>query len=176
MRDYNDPLEAAAEYICLELHPVELRSKYAEHVTIESYADHIVYVLQELSTGMTAIFLGLLTNYLYDKVKNKHREKQAKELKSLMAEQQKKISELEKLLRKRKYKTIKANATITLNFHKDVLIKVKGNDPAINQLLSEALIKLEIDGKDALLKHVDSYNESLMDIKFHKADRKNRVR
>src|SRR4051812_23438513 len=98
-RKFVGRFQPAAEYICVNLHPGKLRSQYVEHLRVSYKADVIVYILQELSTGMTALFLGLITNHLYDKFKrprNKRRENDRR--KKLIAYQGRKIKALERLL------------------------------------------------------------------------------
>ena len=120
-------VEPAAEYICVKLHPPKLRSKYVEHIRVSYKADLIVYVLQELSTGMTALFLGLLTNYLYDKYKKKPRNKRREDdkLKKLIATQNRTIKALQRLLNKEKDKRISGSPRNHWHFTKKHSCRLK---------------------------------------------------
>ena len=72
MMNYYDPVAVAAEYICVDLHPKSLRAPFVRHMRSSYKADYIVYVLQALAQGMCGLFVGLLTNYLYDRARKKH--------------------------------------------------------------------------------------------------------
>ena len=61
----------AASFACVGLLPPSTRAAYVRDIRAKYKAEPIVYLLQVLSQGMTAIFVGLLTNYLYDKTKSK---------------------------------------------------------------------------------------------------------
>lgn len=161
MRHYDDPIEATAEYVCVELHPRVLRSRYVEHISVSYRAEIIVYVLQALSTGMTALFVGLLTNYLYDKAKKKHGVKERTDLKKLVAEQKKNIRKLEKLLEAERSRAAVKEARLSLTFHQNILVQIENHDPSLETLIADAIKQLEQKGKDKLLKHVDSYRESV---------------
>ena len=159
-RKFVGRFEPASEYICVNLHPPKLRSKYVEHLRSKYKADVIVYVLQELSTGMTALFLGLITNYLYDKYKkprNKRRENDR--LKKLIEQQRRTIKSLERLLAKRQDKGIARVASQSLAFHKETLMKVKNGDLSIEVLVKESVTALESKGSDALTEVVNSHNK-----------------
>jgi hypothetical protein len=152
-------VEPAAEYICVKLHPPKLRSKYVEHIRVSYKADLIVYVLQELSTGMTALFLGLLTNYLYDKYKKKPRNKRREDdkLKKLIATQNRTIKALQRLLNKEKDRRISRVAAQSLAFHKKTLMQIKNGDRSIDVLVKESIEVLESKGSDALSNEIDSH-------------------
>ena len=156
MNDYDDRIESAAEYICVSLYPAELRSEYVRHIRSSHKADLLVYVLQILATGMTSIFVGLLTNYLYDKRKERHEVRKRKQLKGLIARQKRNIKALEDLLKLERAKQAKRRASISLSLHKELVLKIEGNDPSINILLKSALATLEKEGQEALRMHVDS--------------------
>ena len=116
-------------------------------------------MLQELSQNMTAIFIGLLTNYLYEKSKKAYGLKKKKNIDALMTQQQEKIEELEKLVKKEKDKTFRAEAKLALNFHQTTIIQVQSMDAALTQRLTDAVEKLEKDGKDKLFSDVNSYSD-----------------
>ena len=156
MNDYDDRIESAAEYICVSLYPAELRSEYVRHIRSSHKADLLVYALQILATGMTSIFVGLLTNYLYDKRKKKHEVRKRKQLKGLIAQQKRNIKALEDLLKLERAQA-KRRASISLSLHKELVLKIEGNDPSINILLKSALATLEKEGQAALRIHVDSH-------------------
>jgi hypothetical protein len=161
MRNYDDSIEATAEYVCVELHPRVLRSRYVEHISVSYRAEIIVYVLQALSTGMTALFVGLLTNYLYGKAKKKRGIKEKTDLKKLVAEQKKTIRELEKLLKAERSRAAVKEARLSLTFHQNILVQIENHDSSLETLIADAIKQLEQKGKDKLLKHVDSYRESV---------------
>jgi len=143
-RKFVGRFEPAAEYICVNLHPPKLRPRYVEHLRSHYKADVIVYVLQELSTGMTALFLGLITNYLYDKYKrprNKLRENDRR--KKLAAKQGRTIKALERLLEKEEDKRIERVAAQSLAFHKEALMKVKDGDVSVELLVKDSIEALE---------------------------------
>src|SRR6266702_1886650 len=75
MRPERDDLAAAAEYICVRLHPQELRTAYVQHLR-QRYAwgdvpwDGLIMVaLQTLSDGITNVFWGLLIAAVYENYK-----------------------------------------------------------------------------------------------------------
>jgi hypothetical protein len=93
-------LKPAAELICVNLHPPKLRGSYVRDIRVKYHAPLIVYALQALSAGMTAIFLGLLTNYLYDKYKVKRRgHDDSERLGKLIEQQEENIKELQEFLK-----------------------------------------------------------------------------
>jgi hypothetical protein len=75
MHPERDDLAAAAEYICVRLYPQELRAAYVSDVRGRyawgdvPWEGLITLALQELSIGMTALFIDLLGHSLYDKSK-----------------------------------------------------------------------------------------------------------
>jgi len=155
-RKFVGRFKPAAEYICVNIHPPKLRSTYVEHLRSAYKADVIVYVLQELSTGMTALFLGLITNYLYDKYKrprNKRRENERR--KKLIARQGRTIKALERLLANGQDRRIASAAAQSLAFHKETLMKVKNSDASIEVLVKESIHVLEAKGSDALTEEIN---------------------
>jgi hypothetical protein len=157
--DLEDRLRPAAEYICVKLHPPQLRSMYVEHLRVHYRAEAIVYVLQALSTGMTALFLGLLTNYLYDKYNKstKDKERENRKLEKLIAEQERQISELEALLKQEKDRGFARRARQSLSFHNETLIRIKNPDSSIELLVRESVELLEAKGTEEVSKEVDSH-------------------
>jgi len=69
-----------------------------QNIRVYYHAEEIVYVLQALSAGMTGLFVGLITNYLYDKTKSP--DKKLVDIEVLLRKQQKQLDELERLISK----------------------------------------------------------------------------
>ena len=155
-----DRLKAAAEYACVKLHPPSLKAGYVRDIRAGYHADLIVYFLQFLSQGMTELFICLLGCYLYEKAKKQKRttRKQVK-LERLVEEQEQSIEELEKLLKEKGHRRPTRQDMRLLNFHKEVLVKVKKKDASIEMLVSESIELLENEGKKALIKKVNSYGD-----------------
>jgi ABC-type glycerol-3-phosphate transport system substrate-binding protein len=146
--------EAAAEYICVQLHPVDLRSDYVRNIRVYYHAEAIVYVLQALSAGMTSLFVGLVTNYLYDKAKKP--DQKLVDMHALLKKQQEKLDELQSLIAKENKQNTKEVATQHLELHKKTLLQIQDSDPSIAAMVDDALRQLEQRGQNALTDDVDS--------------------
>lgn len=147
-------VEAAAEYICMQLHPQGLRADYVRNIRVYYHAEAIVYVLQALSSGMTALFVGLLTNYLYDKTKKP--DQTSVDLRALVEKQQKKLDELRALVAQEGKQSTKEWAAQHLELQEKTLLQVQDSDPSIAAMVEDVLKQLEQKGKSALTKEVDS--------------------
>lgn len=152
----DDPIEVVAEYICVGLYPTKLREEYVRHMRVAYKADLIVYALQALATGMTAIFVGLVTNYLYDKAKKGRRPKERKAIKRLVAQQKRRITQLERLLKSEQEERRKRRVSVTLIVHKRVIVQIEGKKPSIDKVVTNALSDLEKKGTKGLRNYVDS--------------------
>lgn len=153
----NRRLRPAAESICVNLHPPKLRAGYVRDIRAKYHAPLIVYALQALSAGMTAIFLGLLTNYLYDKYKLKRRgHEESGKLEKLLAGQEENLKELRQLLKTEKSKRAAREGMASLKLHRKTLLKVKNKDASIELLLQESIELIETRGPTAVKREVDS--------------------
>lgn len=152
-------LKPAAEFICVNLHPLKLKSSYVRNIRVKYHAPLIVYALQALSAGMTALFLGLLTNYLYDKYKVKQRDRRGArdKLKKLIVRQEENIKELNQLLKIEKSRRSTREGMQSLKLHKETLVKINDNDTSIEILLKESIEVLETHGSNALSRVIDSH-------------------
>ncbi len=152
-----DEIETAAEYICIQLYPDELKRDFVRDIRVCYHAEEIVYVLQALSTGMAGIFIGLVANYLYDKTKKSSHEKN--NIEKLLIEQQQKLIELERLIEKEKEKDKDFFIITKKHFdtHKATLQLIQDSDPYIPELIRKALSELELRGQEAIDKEIDSH-------------------
>lgn len=146
-------LRTAAEFVCVTFHPSGLRKNYLRDIRVKYKAEAIVYVLQALSFGLTTIFLGLLTNYLYDKVKQPG--SKAVDVEELLHRHEEKIAELELMIQSSENQ----RASSALKFHKEALQKIKSSDPSIEAMVEDALKQLERYGQDKMKKHVEKYHD-----------------
>jgi len=103
--------------------------------------------------------MGLLTNYLYDKFKGKpsEQERQAAKLGELIATQEQRIKELQDLIKHEKDRHFARQATRSLKFHRQIMIKIKKNDSSIEASLKEYVQIIESKGCDAITKAVNSH-------------------
>ena len=156
MRYTNDDLEAAAEYICVQLHPEEIRADYVRNIRVHYRAEEIVYVLQALSSGMTGLFIGLFTNYLYDKVKKP--DSSSTELKKLLEEQNGRLGKLEKLLAKECDLEFADIARKHRDLHQKIVCQIQDSNPEIERIVEDVLEQLRRRGRNALTDDVDSHD------------------
>lgn len=156
MRYTSDDIEAAAEYLCLQLHPEEIRSDYLRNIRVHYSAEEIAYVLQALSTGMTGIFISLITNYLYDK--NKKPDPEIATLTKQLEEQRVQLRGLEKLLLKEKDPDFAEIAKKHRELHRKIIARAQDSDPEIERMVDEAFIQLQERGRKNLADEVDSYD------------------
>jgi len=156
MRYTSDEIEAAAEYLCVQLHPEEIRSDYVRNIRVHYRAEEIVYVLQALSTGMTGIFIGLITNYLYDKTKKPDPKIEA--LTKKIEEQRIQLRKLEKLLLKEKDPDFAEIAKKHCELHRRIIAQAQDSDPEIERMVDEVLLQLKERGRKGLADEVDSYD------------------
>lgn len=145
----------AAEYICLHLHPKELRSNYVHDIRVEYSADPIVYVLQELSTGMTALFIGLITNYLFEKTKKP--DPTIINIQALLKKQNTKLNKLEKYIVREKDDELKKIANKHLKLHNETLRRIENFDPNLYELVDEVLCQMQQRGHQSLVDEIDSH-------------------
>jgi hypothetical protein len=155
MSHQQSDIKAVAEYICLHLHPKELQSSYVQDIRVLYSAEPIVYVLQALSAGMTSLFVGLITNYLYDKTKKS--DQKLLDLETLLKKQQEKLQELETYIANEKELGLKVLANKHLELHRQTFLRIESLDQSIYQMVDEVLFRLKQRGKKALTDEVDSH-------------------
>lgn len=155
MPRHDDPINAAAEYISVQLHPEEIRCDFVRNIRVHYHATEIVYVLQELSNGMAGLFVGLLGSYLYDKTKKP--DQKLDNVEALLLKQQKKLAELETLILKEKDKKFAVIAQQHVDTHKRTIGLIQDSDPYVSRLMETALSELEARGQKSLTDEVDSY-------------------
>lgn len=147
-------IETAAEYICIRLYPQALRSSYVRDIRVYYHAEAIVYALQALSAGITSLFVGLITNYLYDKTKKP--DQKLVDMEALLRKQEEKLQELEKLLVKEKDREFRAYANQQLELHKKTILQIQNSDSEIVTMVEDALQQLEQRGQKAIDDEIDS--------------------
>jgi len=157
MSRYNDPITTAAEYISIQLHPEVIRGDFVRNIRVYYHAAEIVYVLQALSGGMAALFVGLLTNHLYDKAKKP--DQKLVDIQALLLKQQKKLAELEALISREKDKGFATVAQQHLDTHKRTIGLIQDSDPYISGLIETVLSELEARGQESLATEIESYYE-----------------
>ena len=150
-----EEITTAAEYICIQLHPDPIREDFVRNIRVYYHAEEIVYVLQALSTEMAGLFVGLLTNHLYDKTKKP--DQRTVDIEKLLIKQQEKLAELERLIAKEKDKNFSVVAQEHFDTHKKTIIMIQDSDPYIPELINTALSELESRGKDAIAEEVESH-------------------
>lgn len=156
MRYTSDDIEAAAEYLCVHLHPEEIRSDYVRNIRVYYHAEEIVYVLQALSAGMTGIFIGLITNYFYDKTKKPDPKIEA--LAKQLEEQRVQLVKLEKLVLKEKDPDFVEIAKKHLELHRRIIVQAQDSDPEIERMVNEVFLQLKERGRKGLADEVNSYD------------------
>ncbi|MDT4868804.1 hypothetical protein FQZ97_1037870 [compost metagenome] len=140
----------------MQLYPEEIRSDYVRNIRVHYRAEEIVYVLQALSTGMTSIFIGLITNYLYDKTKKSDPKIEA--LTKQMEEQRVQLRKLEELLLKEKDSDFAEIAKKHRELHRRIIAQAQDSDPEIERMVDEVLLQLNERGRKGLADEVDSYD------------------
>lgn len=151
----SDPVATAAEYIALQLHPKEIRGDFVRNIRVFYHADEIVYVLQALSSGMAGLFVGLLTNHLYDKAKKP--DQKLTDIEALLHKQQEKLAKLEALIAKERKKELAGIARQHFDTHKHTIEMIQDSDPYITSLMDAALSDLDARGQQALTDEIDSH-------------------
>ncbi len=147
-------IETAAEYICVHLFPENLRSSYVRDIRVYYHAEAIVYALQALSAGMTSLFVGLITNYLYDKTKKP--DQKLVDMEALLKKQQGRLQELENLLVKEKNRELRTEASQQLELHKQTILQIQESDHRITEMIEDVLKQLEQRGQNAIDDEIDS--------------------
>lgn len=150
-----EEITTAAEYICIQLYPDDLRGHFVRDLRVNYHADEIVYVLQALSTGMAGLFVGLVTNYLYDKTKKP--DQRIVNIERLLIKQQRELRGLERLLTTEKDKEYAAIAQRHLDTHRQAILMIQDSDPHISGLIQAALSELESRGQEAVAEEVESH-------------------
>ena len=174
MRPEQDDLAAAAEYICVHLHPPAFRIHYVNDVRGPRLWGDAVYwerliwlALQALSTGMTDLFIALLASWLYDKFR-----KPDANVEQLLEKQRTALARLDALIAEGEQQAERARVTqerperkfaavvhddlwqhihAVRQFHESMLIKIRDADPAIASMVEDALRQLEARGAKALV-------------------------
>jgi len=137
-------ITTAAEYICIQLYPDDLRGDFVRDIRVFYHADEIVYVLQALSTGMAGLFVGLITNYLYDKTKKP--DQKTVDIEKLLIKQQTILRDLERLVAQEKDKDFSAIVQKHIATHKTTVLRIRDSDPYISDLIQTALSEIESRG------------------------------
>jgi len=148
-------IEVAAEFLCVQLHPEHLRADYVRDISVDYHAEEIVYVLQALSNGMTSLFIGLITAYLYDKTKKP--DQKLANIEKLLKEQEKTIQKLEGLLIRETDQEFHETASQHLELQKRTLVQIQDSDPEIAAILEDVLYQLKQRGKAALSDEVNAH-------------------
>jgi len=153
----NDDSKVAARFMAVRMHPNRLRERYVRDISVKYSGDLVTAILQDLSIGLTAICLNLISNYLYDLSKETLRRKR---LNRRMAarEYEKGIENLRNYIAqtrnaKKPMKRLRAD----LGFYEESLLRIKEQDPEIQRCVEEAICELEVKGRARLAKSVDAH-------------------
>jgi hypothetical protein len=133
--------------------PRSQQEAYVRDIRVKYKADLVVSILQAISYGMTAIFIGLLTNYLYDKAKTKAPPGEVLELKRALRKQRSELRKLKRLLESRKGS---GSGHRRYEAYDRVLTKIAKSDPSITKAIEDAIKQLERRGAEALRDDVNS--------------------
>lgn len=142
-----EELEDAASFACVQVLPRSQQEAYVRDIRVKYAGDFTVAILQAISYGMTTIFLGLLTNYLYDKAKSKAHRREVLELKRAILKQR---SELRKLKKHLESRHGAASGRRRYEAYDRVLTKIEKSDPSITKAIEEAIKQLERRGAESL--------------------------
>ncbi|AGU53723.1 hypothetical protein VAPA_2c11690 [Variovorax paradoxus B4] len=106
--------------------------------------------------GSAGIFIGLITNYLYDKTKKPDPKIEA--LTKQLEEQRVQLRKLEKLLLKEKDPDFAEIAKKHRELHRRIIAQAQDSDPEIERMVDEVLPQLKERGRKGLADEVDSYD------------------
>ncbi len=137
-----DPIQAAAEFMAVELHSQDRKAAYSWNVRAKACADTLFYLLQALSFALTSVCFGLVTNYLYDIAKEKLGRKPTS-VETSLSEYQEQIDKLRRHLAKLQSSRKSQSAREWLRFHELTMLRVQERDPQIIALAAKAIEQLE---------------------------------
>jgi hypothetical protein len=144
----------AASYACVKILPLSQREAYARDIRVKYKADLVVVILQELSHGMTSIFIGLLTNYLYDKARSKARARHKMALRRSVRQQRRELRKLRRWLDAQHARRPTKRIEKRYNTYAEILTRVDKADPSIAKAIEDAVRQLEKRGAAVLREQV----------------------
>jgi intergrase/recombinase len=136
--------------------PPSQQEPYVRDIRLKYKADIVVSILQELSRGMTAIFVGLLTNYLYERTKSKANERQIEALRRALRNQRTELSNLKRQLNSSKNQQSRMRGQQRYDTYDTILTKIETSDPSITKAVDDAIKQLEQRGAESLRDEVNS--------------------
>ena len=145
-----EELHAAASFACVRVLPQSQQEPYVRDIRVKYKAELVVYILQALSHGMTAIFVGLLTNYLYDKTAAKADERQLLALRRALRKQRRELRNLKRQLDSPKNRQSRSRAHRRYDTYEKLLTKIEKSDPSIAKAIEHAIKQLEQRGAESL--------------------------
>lgn len=147
--DENNPIELAAFNMVQQAYPRHLRESYKLHMTVAYSAPPYVYVLQELAGILSAIGVGVLSNMVYERVKQQ-KDLGKDEIMALVKQYKEGIDELHKCVREFKEGTprrplceIDQESLDEIQFHEEIKMKLLENDPEVIFEVDKALEQLK---------------------------------
>jgi len=155
-RHTSDDLYAAASFACVRILPRSHRSHYVLDIRAKyGGAEPVVSILQALSQGMTAIFVGLLTSYLYDRTKTKRRARGLGKIRRLLIQQRRELKHLRRWIKASQARRSVKRIQRRFEVYEEIQTRVEKLDPSIGQAFEDAIKQLEKRGASALEKKVD---------------------
>jgi uncharacterized protein YukE len=151
-----EDLHDAASFACVRVLPRSQQEPYVRDIRVKYKAEIVVYILQALSHGMTAIFVGLLTNYLYDKTKSKANARQVLALRRALRKQRRELRSLKRQLDSSKNRQAPTWARRRYETYENILTKIEKSDPSITKAIEHAIKQLEQRGAKSLRDVVSS--------------------
>ncbi|KIE20905.1 hypothetical protein SE23_09285 [Vibrio sinaloensis] len=152
--DENNPIELAAFNMVQQTYPRHLRESYELHMTAAYSAPPYVYVLQELAGILSAIGIGVLSNMVYERVKQQ-KDSGKDEINVLVKQYKEGINELHRCVREFNEETIRRfpheidqESLDEIQFHEEMKMKLLENDPEVIFEVEKALKQLKKSDKD----------------------------
>jgi len=104
---------------------------------------------------MTAIFVGLLTSYLYDRTKTKRRARGLGKIRRLLIQQRRELKHLRRWIKASQARRSVKRIQRRFEVYEEIQTRVEKLDPSIGQAIEDAIKQLEKRGASALEKKVD---------------------
>ncbi len=163
-----EELDILATHTVALMYPESHRASYIDDVSGDYNASEIVYALQHLSVGLTSIFAGLIANWVYDKIRHDGKEEEIS-LYELIERQSEHLEQLNRIIESGRSRypyidlppqEISDEHKELAKFHEMQLLRIKECDPAIAEMVEEAVDKLESRGTKALTDELQDIPET----------------
>lgn len=150
----NYEIESASQFMALMAHSENNRGSYVRDIQVLYSGEPATYIAQALSAGITSIFFGLISNYLYDHLVGKYGAKRDSQIEEKIASYKKDLAELRGMLESGKVESEKHFLSIA-NEHQS-LLKCIGDKKKIEEMVQDAINQLQQRGADGLRDEIDS--------------------